>query len=255
MTDTLRIHQKRAERAVPVHEENEFDHFADNYNEALQQGLKVTGESGEYYVRGRVSWTQRRLRALGQNPRRVLDFGCGTGGNTASLRQIDGAVEVVGTDISAQSLDEARLSHRDSPDIHFAAIDQLPADESFDLAFCNGVFHHIPPSQRATALGQIRDRLRRGGLFALWENNPWNPGTRYVMSRIPFDRDAITLTPPQMRALVRDAGFEVLTTNYLFFFPRILRWFRPTEPLFSRIPLGGQYLTLCRKPSNDSAPL
>jgi len=38
-------------------------------------------------------------------------------------------------------------------------------------------------------------------------NNPWNPGTRYVMSRCEFDEDAITLSPPQCRKLLRSSGF------------------------------------------------
>ena len=36
---------------------------------------------------------------------------------------------------------------------------------------------------------------RPAGYFALFENNPWNPGARLVMRRIPFDRDAIMLSP------------------------------------------------------------
>lgn len=47
----------------------------------------------------------------------------------------------------------------------------------------------------------VRRSLRPGGVFAFWEINPWNPGTRHVMSRIPFDRDAIMLTPPEARWL------------------------------------------------------
>ena len=91
-------------------------------------------------------------------------------------------------------------------------------------------------------------RLRPGGLFALWENNPWNPGTRYVMSRIPFDRDAVPLAPPEARRLVRACGFEVLRTDFLFLFPRALRLMRPLEARLSRLPLGAQYQVLCRRP-------
>jgi hypothetical protein len=40
------------------------------------------------------------------------------------------------------------------------------------------------------------------------ENNPWNPGTRYVMSRIPFDRDAIPLTPSAARHLLKRAALR-----------------------------------------------
>jgi SAM-dependent methyltransferase len=116
-----------------------------------------------------------------------------------------------------------------------------------DLAFCNGVFHHIPPDERAAAVDYIYRSLRCGGLFALWENNPWNPGTKYVMSRIPFDKGAITLKPPEARRLLQAGGFEVLSTSYLFIFPRALSWLRAIEPVVSTLPLGAQYQILCRR--------
>lgn len=90
--------------------------------------------------------------------------------------------------------------------------------------------------------------LRQGGLFALWENNPWNPGTRYIMSRCPLDKDAITLAPPEVRHLLRTEGFEVLKTDFLFIFPRALRRLRWIEPLLARFPIGGQYQVLARRP-------
>ena len=68
------------------------------------------------------------------------------------------------------------------------------------------------------------------------------------MSRIPFDRGAITISPPEARRLLRKAGFEIVRSDYLFFFPRILRWLRPLERRFAGIPLGAQYLVLARKP-------
>jgi hypothetical protein len=83
-------------------------------------------------------------------------------------------------------------------------------------------------------------------LFALWENNPWNPGTRFAMRRISFDKDAVTLSPPQARRLVQTAEFQILRTDFLFIFPRLLRWLRPLESLLSRLPFGGQYEILCR---------
>ena len=70
---------------------------------------------------------------------------------------------------------------------------------------------------------------------------------RYVMSRIPFDRDAITLTPPHARGLLANGGFTILRTDFLFIFPRVLAWFRAIEPLFAGLPFGAQYLVLARK--------
>jgi hypothetical protein len=40
----------------------------------------------------------------------------------------------------------------------------------------------------------------------------------------------------------------VLCADFLFIFPRPLKWFRPLEPLVSRLPLGAQYQIICRKP-------
>ena len=119
-----------------------------------------------------------------------------------------------------------------------------------DLAYCNGVFHHIPPQQRVRAVAVVNGALHVGGLFSLWENNPWNPATRYVMSRCAFDRDAQTLTPPETQSLLRKGGFEILRTDFRFIFPRVLRVLRKLEDLLYGLPFGTQYHILSRK-NND----
>jgi SAM-dependent methyltransferase len=225
----------------------EFDAYAARYDEALAAGLSVTGEDKDYYARGRMKWLAGRLRALGTAaPGTVLDFGCGLGGSTPLFLEMLGAKQVVGVDVSEGLLDRAREAFASEPRARFHAIASHEAPGSADLAFVNGVFHHIPVADRAEALRYVRRTLRPGGLFAFWENNPWNPGTRYIMSRVSFDENAITITPPEARGLLRAAGFEVVETDFLFIFPRALRWLRPLERLVARLPLGGQYLVLCR---------
>jgi SAM-dependent methyltransferase len=118
-----------------------------------------------------------------------------------------------------------------------------------DVVYCNGVFHHIPVPHRNGSVEYIYRCLRPGGLFALWENNPWNPGTRYVMYRCKFDQDAVKISPPEAARLLRKGGFEVLRTDYRFFFPHFLKPLRPLERSLARIPLGGQYQVLARKPT------
>lgn len=225
----------------------EFDAYAARYDEALAAGLSVTGEDKDYYARGRMRWLAARLRALGvAAPHTVLDFGCGLGGSTPLFLDLLGAKQVVGVDVSEGLLDRAREAFAGEPRARFHTIASYEAPASADLAFVNGVFHHIPVADRAEALRYVRRTLRPGGLFAFWENNPWNPGTRYIMSRVSFDENAITITPPEARGLLRAAGFEVVETDFLFIFPRALRWLRPLERLVARLPLGGQYLVLCR---------
>ncbi len=225
----------------------EFDAYAARYDEALAAGLSVTGEDKEYYARGRMRWLGERLRALGAPaPATVLDFGCGLGASTPLFLDMLGAGQVVGVDVSEGLLERAREAFARESRARFATIDAHDAPASADLAFVNGVFHHIPVADRAEALRYVRRTLRPGGYFAFWENNPWNPGTRYIMSRVSFDENAITITPPEARRLLRAAGFEIVETRFLFIFPRLLRLFRPLERLVSRLPLGGQYMVLCR---------
>jgi len=154
---------------------------------------------------------------------------------------------VIGVDVSQGLLDLARETHRSTGTAFYHFDEYVPAG-NVDLVYCNGVFHHIHPPERPAALGYVYRSLRPGALFAMWENNPWNPGTRLVMSRIPFDRDAITLTAPEARRLLRINGFEILRTDYLFIFPRLLGCLRFMEPALCRLPLGAQYQVLCRRP-------
>ena len=154
----------------------------------------------------------------------------------------------VGVDASRDSLDIARRTHVD-PRLRFSTMSDLPPSGQFDVAYCNGVFHHVEPDERLEALAYIHRSLAEGGVFGFWENNPWNPGTRLVMRRIPFDRDAKLISPPRARQLLTRAGFDVLGTDFLFLFPRVLAALRPLEARLARLPAGAQYMVLARKTS------
>jgi len=228
-------------------DQSEFDQYAENYDATLAEALWVSGEDKSYFARGRMEWLARCLRRLQEQPRSVIDFGCGTGSAAPFLLDLIGAQSILGIDISSKSLSVAQQTYGCSR-ARWLLVEQYEPSERVDLVYCNGAFHHIPPNERAAVVKYIFNSLRPGGLFALWENNPWNPGTRYVMSQCPFDQDAITLTAPEARRLVRQGAFEVLRTDFLFIFPRALHWWRGLEPLVSRLPFGAQYQVFCRKP-------
>jgi SAM-dependent methyltransferase len=226
-----------------------FDEYADDYDRALDAGLSASGESKDYFAAGRVEFLRERLTKL--EPRRelgsVLDYGCGTGSTIPLLQGLAPKAHILGVDVSIASLNVAESSFG-SDRVRFKTVESSNPRDQFDLAYCNGIFHHIEPHDRRTAARYVFDALAPGGYFAFWENNPWNPGTRWVMSRIPFDRDAIPLSAIEARKLLGAAGFELVRTDFLFIFPRSLRKLRPLEQHLSRLPLGGQYQVLCRKP-------
>ena len=225
-----------------------FDAFSQSYEEALHRGISVSGEDSTFFARGRLLHLAQLLAGRRAGVDSVVDFGCGVGNSLPLIRELLSASHVTGIDVSSDSIAMARQRFP-CEGFHLTTCDQLADSARFDVAFCNGVFHHIPLCERSESARWVHEHLQPGGLFAFFENNPLNPGTRYVMSRIPFDREAITLLPHQARRLLRSAGFEIVLTHYLFFFPKALAWFRPLEPALRRVPLGAQYLVLAQKRS------
>ena len=229
----------------------EFDSHADSYDVELNRGLSVSGETKDYFAAGRVHWLQQCLDKLGEQPDSAVDYGCGIGDTTVLLRKALQLKSSVGLDVSARSLELAQLNHA-SEGCTFSAFEKYIPKADVDLVYCNGVFHHIPMDARVAAVDYILSCLRPGGLFAWWENNPWNPGTRYVMSRTVFDRNALTITASAAARFLQSRGFQILTINYLFLFPRFLKSLRFLEPYTIGVPLGAQYQILCRKPGSSS---
>lgn len=220
-----------------------FD-LSDQYEQMLERGIGLSGEDRQYFIEGRVNDLKAQLPV---SPKRILDFGCGTGEASAYLAKAFPGADVVGVDTALPALAYAQ-KHHGSPRVSFEAVADLTGQGTFDLCYVNGVFHHIPPAERLESVRYIFRALAPGGHFALFENNPWNPGTRLVMSRIPFDRDAITLTAPETRKLVREGGFTVAgATRFLFYYPNMLRFLRFTEPQLVHLPLGGQYYVLATR--------
>ncbi len=226
--------------------EAEFDEYAAAYDEALQKGLHFTGESKEYFAEARVEWITALLKkALPGGVSRCLDYGCGVGTSAEFLTKHLGLEEYWGFDPSPSSISMAKGQHTDRVCNFTADQNDVPLG-TFDLAFCNGVFHHIPPDQRKASIDFMARSLRPGGVLMFWENNAWNPMVRFMMNKVPFDRDAVLLFPSESRGLAEGAGLEVVRTDYLFIFPNSLAWARGLEPFFCKLPLGGQYLVMAR---------
>ena len=221
-----------------------FD-LSEEYEAMLNQGIRLSGESMTFFLEGRLGLLRT---SVGDTLKisRILDFGCGLGHASKRLAQLFPEAEVVGADTSVKALEAARQNYG-GPEIHFVPVRDLKVTGSFDLCYVNGVFHHIAPEERRDTLRLICDHLCADGKLALFENNPWNPGAHMVMARIPFDRDAKMLSLLEASSLVSSAGFDVVATDSLFFFPRVLRALRFAEPLLGWTRLGAQYLVLGQK--------
>jgi ubiquinone/menaquinone biosynthesis C-methylase UbiE len=100
----------------------------------------------------------------------VLDVGCGPGSITRGLAELVAPGSVVGIDIQAAQIEQARASAAACGLTHLrferADLYDLPfADRHFDAALANGVLMHL--AQPMHALAQLRRVLRPGGLVGI----------------------------------------------------------------------------------------
>lgn len=223
----------------------EFDKSARHYETLFQPWLRIAGSSREYFARSRLTWLSYLLSEQEIAPRRVMDFGCGTGLSLPLLTEILGARQVIGLDMSEESLAVASESVG-SRTVELTTPARYVPQQNLDLVFCNGVFHHIPVAERAAAMDYVCRCLRPGGIFAMWENNPWNPMQSFAMKHSEIDKNAIPLPPPESLRLVA-SEFSVLRTDYLFFLPGYFAWLHLLEKWLIKLPLGAQYQVLGRK--------
>jgi len=99
--------------------------------------------------------------------KRCLDAGCGGGRYSIAMARL-GAAEVVGCDISATGLADARNRAEKTLRLRFdeASVLGLPyPDASFDFVCCSGVLHHTTDAQKG--LSELTRVLKPGGRIFL----------------------------------------------------------------------------------------
>ena len=143
----------------------------------------------------------------GRQDLRVLDAGCGTGGDAMSLRRYG---TVVGLDYASEAA--ALVADRLPGRFARGSVLALPfADSSFDLVASYDVLYHRAVPAEAPALAETRRVLRPGGRLIIRL-----PAYEWLRSR--HDRQVHTrrrYTAPELRTLLVEAGFTVERCTYV----------------------------------------
>src|SRR5213082_1511335 len=154
------------------------------------------------------------LRRYNDTAPRLLDVGCGTGGNLEMLSEF-GAVE--GVDVSQDAVEFCRA--RGVAPVKQAAAEDLPYnDESFDLVTGFDVIEHLDDD--VAGLREMRRVLRPGGrVMVIVPAFMWLWG---VQDDVSHHRRRYTLS--SLRRVMTEAGFEVERATYanITFFAPIL---------------------------------
>jgi ubiquinone/menaquinone biosynthesis C-methylase UbiE len=167
-----------------------------------------------------------------------LDICCGTGAGMRMLRPLC-RERVVGLDVSAGMLAEARRLSTDAPgaaSLEYVRGDALrmPFDAAFDLAVCFGAFGHILPRDEGRFVVQIARVLKPGGRFVFvtaymppfwspiyWMARGFNAAmhVRNLLWSPPFIMYYLTFMLPQAKELLAATGFAVELPDVEFALP------------------------------------
>jgi SAM-dependent methyltransferase len=231
----------------------EFDAHAEGYDAGMDNKLKaLAGDSAEDFVAVKVQWLLRRWPELRSNTWSILDYGCGAATLLRLMRAAGISGPLTGTDVSSGMLREAARvwpADQPQPSLHVqdGAATGLPSG-SFDLVLISAVLHHVPVSERNAVYAELHRVLRPGGNLVVFEHNPWNPVTRYVVTHTPIDVGAILLPPTEVTAALSGGGWHDVQTRHLMFLPpRLGPLATAVERAFGWLPMGGQYaVTACK---------
>jgi SAM-dependent methyltransferase len=226
----------------------EFDKFAEEYLADHADNIRISGETPDYFARYKIEEVRRRWARSGlAQPRTILDFGAGIGNSWPYLAEAFPDARIVGLDVSEKSL---AIAERRFPGVATPTRydgEEMPFPKhSFDLVFSACVFHHIPADQHVRLFSQLHDMLTPEGRMAIFEHNPINPVTRYIVATCPFDENAVLIPAGELKRRQAKAGFRKVDVTFTGFFPGPLAALRPLERYMAALPIGAQYYTFSR---------
>ena len=223
----------------------DFNDAKDRYRQSIEQSIGFAGAGHDHYTRAKADAFKRAAAEHFpqlKNPL-LLDVGCGHGLIHPYLKD---AFSITGTDAADEVLE---LAKQGNPGVSYLPYDgkTLPfAGGAFDLALAICVMHHVPPPEWISFLTEMKRVVKPGGGVFIFEHNPFNPVTRYVVSRSDLDEGVAMLSAPRLQRLMRSVGLNDTRTEHLLFTPFSSRFCAWLDRALKWCPLGAQYFTLGR---------
>jgi ubiquinone/menaquinone biosynthesis C-methylase UbiE len=220
---------------------DDFDEFAGDYRSIHTRNLSITGADSFYFAEQKVLQVKKYEQ---QNGLSLLDVGCGDGSSAFFFHHIFPSWKLEGIDVSKESVEQAKS--KNLPSANFAVYDgkTIPfSAETFDIVFIAAVLHHINFSEHEFIMNEMFRVLKPGGRLYLFEHNPLNPITNYLVRTCPFDVNARLLPYRYTQRLLGIFPFKFIEKQFTIFFPRkgIFKKMLGVEDRLGWLPLGGQY--------------
>jgi len=167
--------------------------------------------------------TLDKTRGLLEPDSHVLELGCGTGGTAIELAP--GVQRYLATDISTTMIEIARGKNTDNdavPGLEFraATAEALAAEPARFSAILAFNYLHLVRDLPGT-LGSVHSLLAPGGLFISKTPCIWDMGLGLILlpvlpllRAVGFAPFVVVFSADDLKKRVKEAGFEIITTEY-----------------------------------------
>ncbi len=226
----------------------------DTFSDIGQEYEKKAVKDHKYFVGVKSRHFLRVIKKLYRHPQdfTCVDLGCGTAETTEYFQ--DKFKYTVGCDYSFGMLNFAAQKNLKRTYLINSISEVLPfKDKSVNIAVLFNMLHHIDSKEKLIqTLTEVYRVLKDRGMIAIYEMNPLNPLTRYVVntneidSAVNLDGHRKSLYPTtfyrwETKSIIKQCGFKIRRQEYLAFFPKFLSFLLPLERYMAKIPIGGLY--------------
>ena len=220
-----------------------FDNLAHDYKATHDRAIKLAGGDSDFFYKSKINHLESLLDMV---PRRILDYGGGTGRLTKLLHSHYDKSDIVLYDPSKESIEVAK--HECKSDDRLTIISEgLEEQEPFDLVVAAGVFHHIPRKYELDNLKVLYNLLNPGGKVVVFEHNPVCPHAQLLIALAGLDKDATFIRAGSMKKMMSQVGFTKPISKYISFLPSSFTLLHPLETWLDWFPLGAQYVAMASK--------
>lgn len=171
--------------------------------------------NSEQYLKFKKDRTQPSIdlanRLTVQNPKRIIDIGCGPGNSTAVLKKRYPDSYVLGVDFSPNMIEKAKNEHSDIDFMIFDATkDFKKLDEKFDIVFSNACIQWVPNHHKL--LRDMMGILNPKGILAIQVPvNFEEPIHRIITDLVTGSKWKNHFTPRIFYTLTEDEYFNILS--------------------------------------------
>jgi ubiquinone/menaquinone biosynthesis C-methylase UbiE len=176
--------------------------------------------TGSYDAVVSVSAREAKLRGgiirsvAADQPRRVLELGCGTGTLSISLARALPDASVTGIDLDPEALKLAKAK-TDAEKVSWtlgSVTDAAPKAGTWDCVVISLVLHHLTPEQQPIALTRAHEALRPGGSLHVIDFGPPQglvPRAGWpLLQKIDGEENTAPLGNGELPGLIDGAGFR-----------------------------------------------